>query len=190
MLYFFYNFFFIYIKMSKTLWAKYYQENKDYKKKLVKDIKIFLKKKAAMFANVTISQKVKNKSLLSIEKKIKNKAKRFIIIIKKYFNLENFIRKSIKTFLLSDFANYLLKYKEFFRVSFSRNIRTAFFSENIRNFLEFPFPDAWEIFSGWNFLFFDLGLKSAWFYFSKYKKGFLLRKYKKSFLLRKYKNFF
>ena len=31
--------------MSKTLWAKYYQENKDYKKKLVKDIKIFLKKK-------------------------------------------------------------------------------------------------------------------------------------------------
>ena len=115
MLYFFYNFFFIYIKMSKSLWAKYYQENKDYKKKLVKDIKIFLKKKAAMFANVTISQKVKNKSLLSIEKKIKNKAKRFIIIIKKYFNLENFIRKSIKTFLLSDFANYLLKYKEFFR---------------------------------------------------------------------------
>ena len=143
-----------------------------------------------MFANVTISQKVKNKSLLSIEKKKKNKAKRFIIIIKKYFNLENFIRKSIKTFLLSDFANYLLKYKEFFRVSFSRNIRTAFFSENIRNFLEFPFPDAWEIFSGWNFLFFDLGLKNAWFYFSKYKKGFLLRKYKKSFLLRKYKNFF
>ena len=91
---------------------------------------------------------------------------------------------------MSAFANYLLKYKEFFRVSFSRNIRTAFFSENIINFLEFPFPDAWEIFSGWNFLFFDLGLKSAWFYFSKYKKDFLLRKYKKSFLLRKYKNFF
>ena len=85
MLYFFYNFFFIYIKMSKTLWAKYYQENKDYKKKLVKDIKIFLKKKAAMFANVTISQKVKNKSLLSIEEKNKEQGKTFYYNYKKVF---------------------------------------------------------------------------------------------------------
>ena len=57
--------------MSKNLSAKYYQENKERlqkkKKKLVKDIKIFLKKKKKkcnnMILNVTkISQKLKNKS--------------------------------------------------------------------------------------------------------------------------------
>ena len=62
--------------MSKTLSAKYYQENKEkLQKKLVKHIKIFLKKKKKksdnMVANVTkISQKMKNKSLLSIGKHI------------------------------------------------------------------------------------------------------------------------
>ena len=55
--------------MSKTLSAKYYQV----RKKLVKDIKIFLKKKKKkrgnMIVNVTkISQKMNNKSLVSIEK--------------------------------------------------------------------------------------------------------------------------
>ena len=61
--------------MSKNLSAKYYQENKErLQKKLAKDIKIFLKKKKkesnTMAVNVTkISQKMKNKSLLSIEKK-------------------------------------------------------------------------------------------------------------------------
>ena len=53
--------------MSKTLSAKYYQENKDrLQKKLVKDIKIFLKKKKKksynMVMNVNkISQKIKTK---------------------------------------------------------------------------------------------------------------------------------
>ena len=48
---FFYNifiiiFFFEYMKMSRNLSAKYYQENKErLQKELVKDIKIFLKKK-------------------------------------------------------------------------------------------------------------------------------------------------
>ena len=47
----------------------------DYKKKLVKDIKIFLKNKKKennnMVEKVTkISQKIRNKSLLSIEKNI------------------------------------------------------------------------------------------------------------------------
>ena len=38
---FFYNFFFMYMKMSKTLSAKHYQENKErLQKKLVKDTKI------------------------------------------------------------------------------------------------------------------------------------------------------
>ena len=70
--------FFIYIKMSKTLSAKYYKENKrKIKKKLMKDIKIFLKKKKKksenMVVNVTkISQKMKNKSLLSPEKSLYN----------------------------------------------------------------------------------------------------------------------
>ena len=63
--------------MSKKLSAKYYQENKErlQKKKLLKDIKTFLKKKKKksdnMFVNVTkISQKIKNKRLLSAEKNI------------------------------------------------------------------------------------------------------------------------
>ena len=62
--------------MSKNLSAKYYQENKDIpQKKLVKDIKIFLRKKKKksdnMFINVTkIFQKMKNKILLITEKNI------------------------------------------------------------------------------------------------------------------------
>ena len=61
--------------MPKNLIAKSYQKNKKrLQKKLVKDIKIFLKKKKKsnnMVVNVTkISQKRKNKSLLSIEKNI------------------------------------------------------------------------------------------------------------------------
>ena len=61
--------------MSKTLSAKYYQENKErLQKKLVKNIKIFLKKKKKknsdnMVVSATkISLTMKNKSLLSIEK--------------------------------------------------------------------------------------------------------------------------
>ena len=60
--------------MSKTLSAKYYQENKErLQKKLVKDIKIFLKKRKSdnMVVNITkISHKMKNKSLLNIGKNI------------------------------------------------------------------------------------------------------------------------
>ena len=62
--------------MSKSLSAKYYHENKkNYKRNLVKDIKIILKKKKKkinnMVVNITkIFQKMKNKSLLSIEKNI------------------------------------------------------------------------------------------------------------------------
>ena len=62
--------------MSKTLTAKYYRENKErLQKKLAKDIKIFLKNKKKKIDNVVmivikISQKMKNKSLLSTEKYI------------------------------------------------------------------------------------------------------------------------
>ena len=60
--------------MRKDSSAKYYQNNKDrLQKKLVKDIKVFLKKKKKkcdkMVVNDTkINQKMKNKNLLSIEK--------------------------------------------------------------------------------------------------------------------------
>ena len=63
---------------------------KDYQKKLVKDIKVFLKKKKKkrenMVVNITkISQKMKTKSLLSIEKILQNEKKCLIIIIKNYY---------------------------------------------------------------------------------------------------------
>ena len=64
--------------MSKTLSAKYYQENKERlqknnKKKLAKDMKIFLKKEKKKSKNIVVnvtkvSQKMKNKSLLNTEK--------------------------------------------------------------------------------------------------------------------------
>ena len=61
--------------MSKTLPAKCYQENKErlQKNKLVKDIKIFLKKKKRKSNNMVVNikkiyEKMKKKSLLSIEK--------------------------------------------------------------------------------------------------------------------------
>ena len=60
--------------MSKNLSAKYYQENKErLQEKLVKDIKIFLKKKTKKSDNIVvnstkISHLMKNNSFLSIEK--------------------------------------------------------------------------------------------------------------------------
>ena len=59
------NFFFIYIKMSKTLSAKYFQETKEQlQKKLAKDIKIFLKKKKKNSTNVIVNNtKISQKML-------------------------------------------------------------------------------------------------------------------------------
>ena len=61
----------------------------------MKDSKIFLKKRKEksnnMVVNVTNnSQKIKNRSLLSIEKNIMEWEKCYVIIIRNYFNLENF----------------------------------------------------------------------------------------------------
>ena len=63
--------------MPENLSGKYYRQNKERleKKKIVKDIKIFRKKKKKqrdhMAVDVAkISQKMKNKSLLSIEENI------------------------------------------------------------------------------------------------------------------------
>ena len=60
--------------MFKNLSAKYYQEGKDtLQKKLVKDIKIFLKKEKKKSDNIVVkvtknSQKMKKRNWLSIEK--------------------------------------------------------------------------------------------------------------------------
>ena len=59
--------------MSKNLSGKYYEEVKVYKKKLVRGIKIFLKKKKKKCDNIVLNvtkifQKIKSKSLLSIKK--------------------------------------------------------------------------------------------------------------------------
>ena len=76
MLFIYIFFFIIFFHVSKNISAKYCQENKEkLHKKACERIKIFLKNKKKksdnMVVNVTkISQKMKNKSLLSIEKNI------------------------------------------------------------------------------------------------------------------------
>ena len=57
--------------MSKDSSAKYYQNNKErLREKLLKDIKVFLKKKKMVVSDTKIYRKMKNKSFLSIEKKL------------------------------------------------------------------------------------------------------------------------
>ena len=76
--------------MSKTLQLNIIKKiKKDNKKKLVKDNKIFLKKKKKKSGNMAVNvkkipQKIKNKSLLSIEKNIIEGEKML------NYNLENF----------------------------------------------------------------------------------------------------
>ena len=66
--------FFLCIYTSKNLSDNFYQENKErLRKKLVKDIKTFLRKKGEKTDNIVVSntksyQKMRNKNLLSIEK--------------------------------------------------------------------------------------------------------------------------
>ena len=80
--------------MSKDSSAKYYQNSKDrLEKKLMKNIKVFLKKKKKKSNNMVMSdmkiyQKKRNKSLLSIEEDIKLE-KCLIIITRNYFHGEN-----------------------------------------------------------------------------------------------------
>ena len=76
--------------MTKALSAKYQKIKKDYKKQLTKDVKIFLKNKKKksgnMVVNVTkISQKMKNKSLLSIESNIIKRERTLYYNYKKVF---------------------------------------------------------------------------------------------------------
>ena len=68
--------FFIYIKICKNLSAKYYQENKERLQQKARERYQNLfkeekeKKRQYVHERYKISQKTKNKSLLSIEKKI------------------------------------------------------------------------------------------------------------------------
>ena len=81
--------------MSKDYSAKYYQNDKErLLKKLVKDIKVYLKKNMIQSNNMVmidkkISQKMKNKSLLSIKKYYNMRKKCLIIIIKNYYFLKS-----------------------------------------------------------------------------------------------------
>ena len=68
-------FFFACIKMSKDSSAKYQNNKEILQKNLVKDIKVFLKKKKKTNGNMVVNdtkiyQMMKNKSLLSVEKNI------------------------------------------------------------------------------------------------------------------------
>ena len=83
-------FFFIDITMTKALSAKYQKIKKDYKKQLTKDVKIFLKNKKKKSGNIVvnvtkISQKMKNKSLLSIESNIIKRERTLYYNYKKVF---------------------------------------------------------------------------------------------------------
>ena len=80
--------------MSKHVSAKYCYEKKErLQKKLMKDIKLFLRKKKSnnIVVNVTkTSQKMKNKSLLSIEKYFIELEKTFYYNYKKVFEFRKF----------------------------------------------------------------------------------------------------
>ena len=114
---FFLQFFFIYIKR----WAKYYKENKEIlQKNLAKDIKIFLKKTKKksnnMVVNVTkISQKMKNKSLLSIAKNIEWK-KCPLIIIRKSITFFDFQALQITSWNVRKF--HFQEYNKLFKNDF------------------------------------------------------------------------
>ena len=76
----------------------FFQEGKErLQKKPLRDIKIFLKKKKKKIDNMVanapkIFQKMKKINWLSIEQNIiKCEKKHFITIIRKHFNLENFL---------------------------------------------------------------------------------------------------
>ena len=76
--------------MTKDLSAKYQKIKKDYKKQLTKDVKIFLKNKKKKSGNIVvnvtkISQKMKNKSLLSIESNIIKRERTLYYNYKKVF---------------------------------------------------------------------------------------------------------
>ena len=81
---FFYNFFFIYIKMLKNLSAKYYEETKERLQKKSKKTKIRKRKKKRQYGREGYRNLREDESLLTIEKNIIERQKML------YYNLENF----------------------------------------------------------------------------------------------------
>ena len=108
-------FFFTCIRMSENWSDKYYQDNKErLQKKLVKDTKVFLKRKKKKCDNIDvnytkISQKMKNKSWLSIEKNIINE-KTFYFNYRKLLSL----RKIVFFLRVSMFFLFLFLIKKLF----------------------------------------------------------------------------
>ena len=112
--------------MSKNLSAKYYQENKErLQKKLVKDIKIFLKKtKYQQFGRErykNLSEDEKNK-LVEYRNKYYRMRKSTLSCsfirksIRNFFPLRLRLKTNIKFFRFSGLASSLLKYKKFFKL--------------------------------------------------------------------------
>ena len=90
--YFYNSFFFFLIHIYiYNINIKYYQENKErLQKKVVEDIKLYLKKKTKKSDNIVmnitkISQKMKKNKLVEYRKKCNIKKKRFISNYKKVF---------------------------------------------------------------------------------------------------------
>ena len=82
--------------MFKNLSAKYYKENKERLQKKARERYQNLSKEEKkidnMVANGTkFSQKMKRVNWMSKEKILQNEKKHFIIMIRKYFNLENLL---------------------------------------------------------------------------------------------------
>ena len=77
--------------MSKNSSANIIEiKKKSYEKKLVKDIKVFLKSNNLVMKDIKINQKIKKQKLVEYRKIIlQNEKKCLIIIIKSYFHLEN-----------------------------------------------------------------------------------------------------
>ena len=91
-----YNFFFIYIKMSKNLSAKYYQENKERlqkkSRKRYQNLSKEEKGKKQQYGRErykNLSEEKKQKLVEYRKKILQNEKKIYIIIIRKYFNSEN-----------------------------------------------------------------------------------------------------
>ena len=169
--------------------------NKDYEKKPVKDIKIFLEKKKkksdSMVVNVTkIFQEMKNKSLSSIEKDITEWEKGLYYGYKKVFSfrklaplwekLFSFVlifekfslsKQRVWNFWLSCFASSLLKYKKVF----SQGVRKFHFLKYNKHFQSGVFFSFFEpgnllpeIYK--KFLRVSISWNIRKFYFLKYKE--------------------
>ena len=88
---YFYNSFFFFNSYIYNINIKYYQENKErLQKKVVEDIKLYLKKKTKKSDNIVmnitkISQKMKKNKLVEYRKKYNIMKKRFISDYKKVF---------------------------------------------------------------------------------------------------------